>query len=91
MKWLPKKKSLKFQCLTPEDIEQLETHMRKSNLFIFPAKIDSPVFGTEVLGAVAAGVPVLVSKHSGIASVLSEMAKGESSLVESGSDSEIWS
>ena len=86
-----KQKNIKFQCLAPEDIKQLETHMRKINLFIFPAKTDSPVFGTETLAAVAAGVPILVSKQSGIASVLSKMAKGESSLVESGSDSEIWS
>ena len=51
--------------------------MRKSNLFLLPLKQNSPLFGTEALVAIAAGVPVLVSRYSGIASPLREMQQDE--------------
>ena len=40
-------------------------------------KPDSPLFGTEALAAIAAGVPVLVSRYSGIAQLLQRMGKDE--------------
>ena len=57
--------------------------MRKSNLFILPLKPDSPLFGTEALSAVAAGVPILVSSHSGMATVLEIVSQDEAVVHES--------
>ena len=87
-----KQKSLNFQCSAIECIEKLKVHMRKSNLFLFPSKFDLPIFGTEALAAVAAGVPILVSKHSGIASLLRKMAEDETSVhdIFGKSDVETW-
>ena len=77
-----KGRSLQFQSDAPETLEKLKTHMRKSNLFILPLKPDSPLFGAEALSAVAAGVPILVSDHSGIASVLKILMQDESVVQE---------
>ena len=73
-----KGRSLHFQSDAPESLEKLKIHMRKSNLFILPLKRDSPLFGTEALSAVAAEVPILVSFHSGMASLLKAIAQDES-------------
>ena len=78
-----KGRSLQFQPHAPETFEKMKTHMRKSNLFILPLKPDSPLFGTEALPAVAAGVPILVSSHSGMASILEIIAQDESVVRES--------
>ena len=87
-----RQKGLNFQCSTTENIEKLKSHMRKSNLFLFPSKFDSPCFGTETLAAVAAGVPILVSKHSGITSLLSKMVEDDTSVhdIFGESDVETW-
>ena len=70
----------------------MKTWLRKSNLFILPLKPDSPLFGTEALPAVAAGVPILVSNHSGIASVLKTILQDKSVVKESSlePDEETW-
>ena len=52
---------LSFQPKALPLLDKMKLHMRKSNLFLLPLKQDSPLFGTEALSAVAAGVPVLVS------------------------------
>ena len=83
-----KGRSLNFQPDAPETLEKLKTYMRKSNLFILPLKPDSPLFGTEALSAVAAGVPILVSSHSGMASILETIAQNESVVQESSLESE---
>ena len=80
---------LGFQCFHPENIEKLKGHFRRSNLFILPLRPESPLFGTEALSAVAAGVPILVSKHSGIASLLVKMAEDEPVVITTRSESEI--
>ena len=80
--------SLYFQSDAPENLEKLKTHMRKSNLFILPLKPDSPLFGSEALSAVAAGVPILVSNHAGMASVLQTVFQDASILKKS--DIETW-
>ena len=80
--------SLFFRSDTPENLEKLKTHMRRSNLFILPLKADSPLFGTEALSAVAAGVPILVSTHAGMASVLKTKYQDASILKKS--DTETW-
>ena len=87
-----KRRSLNFQPDTPETLEKLKTYLRKGNLFILPLKPDSPLFGTEALSAVAAGVPILVSSHSGMASILETIAQNESVVQESSleSDEETW-
>ena len=72
-----KQKGLNFQCVAPENMEQLKAQMRKSNLFLFPSKFNSLIFGTEALAAIAAGVPILVSRHAGVATLLGKMAEDE--------------
>ena len=84
---LLQKEALEGRCLyfrpdTPETIEKLKSHMRKSDLFILPLKSDSPLFGMEVLSAVAAGVPILVSNNSGIASLLMAFCQDASVIKE---------
>ena len=85
-------RSLRFHMDAPETLEKLKAHFRKSNLFIFPLKPDSPLFGTEALSAVAAGVPILVSAHSGMASTLARIVEDESVVRESSLESkeETW-
>ena len=80
---------LEFQCFNPENIEKLKTHFRKSNLFILPFKPESSLFGTEALAAIAAGVPVLVSRYSGISSLLKKMVEDEPVVITMRSESEI--
>ena len=69
---------LSFQAEGPLTLDKMKVYMRKSNLFILPLKSDSPLFGSEALAAIAAGVPVLVSKDSGLASLLDNMIEDES-------------
>ena len=76
-------KSLHFQPDAPKTIAKVKTHMRRSNLFILPLKPDSPSFGTEALSAVAAEVPILISSHSGMASILAAIVEDESVVRES--------
>ena len=68
---------LSLQAEAPLTVDKMKIVMRKSNLFLLPLKQDSPLFGTEALAAIAAGVPVLVSKESGLASLLSTMLEDE--------------
>ena len=69
---------LSFQAETALSTNKIEVHMRKSILFILPLKQNSPLFGTETLAAIAAGVPVLVSGYCGLASLLRTMVEDES-------------
>ena len=68
---------LSFQAETPTNITKLLSCLKKSTLFLLPLKPDSPLFGTEALVAIAAGVPVLVSRYSGLAYLLQRMAEDE--------------
>ena len=87
-----RRRTLYFQVDSPENVEKMKVHARKSNLMILPLKPGSPIFGTEALPAIAAGVPVLVSNQSGIASLLETIYQVESILREStlDSDTETW-
>ena len=69
---------LSFQAEAPASLNKMKVQLRKSNLFLLPLKSDSPLFGTETLAAIAAGVPVLVSRDSGLASLLDTMIEDES-------------
>ena len=68
---------LSFQTETPLTMDKMKINLRKMNLFLLPLKSDSPLFGTEALAAIAAGVPVLLSKDSGLASLLNTMIEDE--------------
>ena len=70
--------SLSFHTSFCANITKVKTDLRRSKLFVFPTKPDSPVCGTEALTAAAAGVPVLVSQHSGIASLMQTMYQDQS-------------
>ena len=85
-------RALNFQSDSPENFEKLKAHLRKSNLMILPLKPRSPLFGSETLSAIAAGVPVLVSNHSGMASVLGMIYQDDYVVREStlDSDTETW-
>ena len=85
-------RALNFPSDSPENFEKLKAHLRKSNLMILPLKPGSPLFGSETLSAIAAGVPVLISNHSGMASVLEMIFQGDSVVREStlDSDTETW-
>ena len=63
--------------------------MRKGDLFLLPFKASSPLSGCEALSAIAAGVPVLVSRHSPIGSLLLDMNANSSVVFER--DVETWS
>ena len=56
---------------------------------ILPLKQGSPIFGSEALSAIAAGVPILVPNHSGIASLLQTLSEDKSIIRESTLDSEV--
>ena len=95
MKIIQRKKQhsgLSFKTEVPTDINKLQSYLKRSTLFLLPLKSDSPLFGTEAMSAIAAGVPVLVSRYSGLASLLRKMTEDEpvvySTKVES--QLEIW-
>ena len=69
-----------FQCEVVEEVEDMEYHLKTSDLFLLPLKVSSPLFGSDALSAIAAGVPVLVSRHSPMGSLLLGM-KANSSVV----------
>ena len=64
---------LSFKAQVLADIDKLKLYLKRSTLFLLPLKSDSPLFGTEALAAIAAGVPVLVSRYSGVARLLQKM------------------
>ena len=66
-----------FKVFCPKRPEKLKPHMKRATLVVLPLKGDSPLFGTETLNALAAGIPILVSKNSGIASYLHERGLSE--------------
>ena len=77
---LQKKKQhtgLSFKTKIPTDINKLRSYLKRSTLFLLPLKPESPLFGTEALAAIAAGVPVLVSRYSGLAHLLQKKLEDE--------------
>ena len=68
---------LSFQTETSSTLDKIKIHMRKSHLFLLLLKQDSPLFGTEALSAIAAGVPVLISKDCGLSSFLDTLIEDE--------------
>ena len=83
---------LSFKAEVPRDITSLQSCLKRSNLFLLPLKPDSPLFGTEALAAIAAGVPILVSRYPGIARLLQKMAEDEPVVygIKLQSSAELW-
>ena len=69
--------TLDFQFHTIQTLEKFISVMRTVTVSVFPSQSRSPVFGTEALVAMAAGVPVLVSGGSGVASFLHSVGESE--------------
>ena len=61
---------LSFECPPAENFDSIKRQLKRSNLFIQPLVSESVLFGADALAAAAAGVPILVSQNSGIASAL---------------------
>ena len=71
-----------FQCEVVQEVEDMEYHLKRSDLFLLPLKVSSPLFGSEALSAIAAGIPVLVSRHSPMGSFLLGMNANSSAVTE---------
>ena len=78
-----------FLCEVVQEMEDVKYHLKKSDLFLLPLKASSPLFGSEALSAIAAGVPVLVSRHSPMGSLL--LGMNANSSVVSETDVDTWS
>ena len=85
---VPKSRHVTFRCEAVENTEVIVYHFKKADLFMAPFQVPSPLFGVETLSAVAAGVPVLISKHTGFGSLLEEMGEKGSVVVET--ETEAW-
>ena len=77
-----------ISCEVIPDVEDLKHQMRYCKLFLYPQKASSPLFGSEALSAIAAGVPVLVPGDSSVGSLLLEM--NANSSVVSEADANSW-
>ena len=67
---IPNCDRISFQCFVASAAPELKSHMEKAHLFLECLKPDSTLFGVGTLGAIAAGVPVLVSENCGVVSLL---------------------
>ncbi len=76
----PDDKRLTFTYKTMEDKKDFRNILKRASISVLPLRPDSSLFGTEALMAAYAGVPVLVSKHSGVAELLKEALAAESVL-----------
>ena len=68
---------LSFECPAAENFDRVKRQLKRSNLFIQPLVSDSILFGVEALSAAAAGVPILVSRNSGVSAVLESLIQHE--------------
>ena len=69
--------ALDVQFHTIQTLQKFTSLIRSATVSLFPTQPRSPIFGTEVLVAMAAGVPVLVSRSSGVASFLHSVGESE--------------
>ena len=68
--------NLKF--FAPQKLEKFRPHIKRAAVVVLPMKQDATPFGIETWNALAAGVPVLVSRGSGLASLLDDRGVAES-------------
>ena len=79
-------KRLNFKC---EPIGgELESKIKKSDLFLFPLEASSSLFSEEAMSVIASGVPVLVSSNSGVGSFL--LGKNKNDSVVQQMDEKLW-
>ena len=74
---------LSFDCPPGENFDRIKRQLKRSNLFIQPLVSASILFGVETLSAAAAGVPILVSQNSGVASILESLIQHETIVSQS--------
>ena len=67
---IPNSRDLFVHRFHTPNVADLKPHLEEAHLFIAPLKPDSTLFGVETLEAIAAGVPVLVSKDCDVVSLL---------------------
>ena len=82
-----------FYFEAPQDVNKVIPHLKTASVLVLPLKYDSPLFGTEALVAIAAGVPVLVSRNTGIASFLQSIGEAEPIIWDNEDvtkDAQIW-
>ena len=70
-----------FDILTSLKPEKMKSWITKSSAFLLPLKSNCSKFGIEALSAAAAGVPILVSENSGVATLLQEIGESRNSVV----------
>ena len=68
---------LSFKYHAVQLTEDMIPHLKRACAFVLPLKRPNVQFGSETLVAIAAGVPVLVSEKSGIASFLQGIGEQE--------------
>ena len=61
-----------FKFCAPQKLEKLRPHIKRAAVVVLPMKQVTTPFGLETWNALAAGVPVLVSRSSGLASLLDD-------------------
>ena len=66
-----------FKFFAPQKLEKLRPHIKRAAVVVLPMKQDAAPFGVETWNALAAGVPVLVSRSSGLASFLDDNGVAE--------------
>ena len=72
---------LTFHFLTSDEStgsKGIETCMSDSTLVMLPLRTNYSIFGLEALTAAWAGIPILVSENSGVATLLSQVGGGHS-------------
>ena len=70
-----------FDIVTTLKPEKMKSWITRSFVFLLPLKSNCSKFGLEALSAVVAGVPILVSENSGMATLLQEMEESSYSVV----------
>ena len=83
--------SFKYHAVqVPED---MTSHLKRACVFVLPLKRPNVQFGSEALVAIAAGIPVLLSRNSGIASFLQSIGEQDPIVWDTGkfaNDVNIW-
>ncbi len=89
-KWFLKKTQITREQLTIRrycDQEELKGMFREADVVALPSRAEG--FGLVALEAISAGVPVLISKHSGISTALQKV-EGGSSVIVTDQDPKEW-
>ena len=84
---------LSFKYHAVQVTEEMTSHLKRACVFVLPLKRPNVQFGSEALVAIAAGIPVLVSKSSGIATFLQSIGEQDPIVWDTGkfaNDVSIW-